>query len=793
MTAEEKKVAALARIAGDLSNLNTTKFELVAHALLREVEGIPFAHRGLSANQNPAGYTVDSLSLGGSVVGEYGTEGDYFTTPFDKIKRDVKHALGVSSLVQRIYLMSNQPCRNIDLPRAQQAAADAATACAGGAAASGKAAPDPAPERILVWSQREIASELYDRFVVPGKEAVATLAAHLPEFARLLDEEAYELAIPRLPADYVRDDKNFDDLTQALSEHEALQLAGVSGAGKTLLAADWVRHVRETKTSVIWLQRDELPAGYNLRGVRAERFGVRLNLAKRLSEPRTLLVVDDFQGEPQQLIAAWREHAGPGGLLLLTCQSASSLAPSLKVFGVERSTARSILPQPISDAAFQRIYAACGGVPRALTLCRSLVACGVVPTADALVEVVRDLPVGDAGGSMLLWQALLSRHLPAVSQELGLLQWFGSQRLDETFLVETIGAIGLAKLQERALLQSEGSTIWKVHDLIWQCLPHLDLKDVSSRGMDLLGGYITKHSATKVRHVRLTLSLLDAKIAALRPAPPAPGLWAYAYLQLDRCEETPEFIDALAAGPPPGGNDWAVWAAWIEAKERLSRTPRAQEGFLEAAAEELEAACARTTNSRAAAALAHHAGKFHARLRRFVEAERCYRAALERDLAYPEVVLAQARAARNTRDFDRGAKLIGQLLEAMNENGISTGLAAYGELVNYPALLKKWVIDDVDHFMAFVASARIEGFGQHDQTLRAVCRGLEYSAPELVVRLLSSSDPPTFEELRSESERERAGWAEHYLLYASCLQKTGGISAQSAATACLLFCAFRAS
>jgi hypothetical protein len=102
MSAEEKKVAAVARITGDLSSLNATKFELVAHALLREVEGIPFAHRGLSTNQNPAGYTVDSLSLGGSVIGEYGTADDYFSAPFDKIRGDVKHALGASSLVRRL-------------------------------------------------------------------------------------------------------------------------------------------------------------------------------------------------------------------------------------------------------------------------------------------------------------------------------------------------------------------------------------------------------------------------------------------------------------------------------------------------------------------------------------------------------------------------------------------------------------------------------------------------------------------------------------------------------------------
>jgi hypothetical protein len=400
------------------------------------------------------------------VVGEYGTGDDYFRKPFTKIQNDVQHALELAPLVKRIYLMSNQPCRNIDLPLAQQAAAQAAATLG--------------EEATPVWSQREIATELYQRFVVPGKEAVTTLAAHLPEFARLLDEESYEFAIPRLSADYVRDEKNFEALSSALEVQDVVQLAGVSGAGKTMLAADWARHFRETKTSVIWLHRDELPAAYNLRGVRAERFGVRLNLATRLSQPRTLLIVDDFRGNLTDLIAAWREHVGAYGRLLLTCQAATSLAHSVKVFGVAKDTARRVLPQPLTDAAFERLYKACGGVPRALTLCRSLVACGVIANPDALVDVVEDLPLGDVGDSMLLWQVLLERHLPAVSRELALLRWFGSQRLDDTFLVETIGPVGVAKLHERALLQSEGSTVWKVHDLVWQSLRHLDLKDMTT-------------------------------------------------------------------------------------------------------------------------------------------------------------------------------------------------------------------------------------------------------------------------------------------------------------------------
>jgi hypothetical protein len=55
------------------------------------------------------------------------------------------------------------------------------------------------------------------------------------------------------------------------------------------------------------------------------------------------------------------------------------------------------------------------------------------------------------------------------------------------------------------------------------------------------------------------------------------------------------------------------------------------------------------------------------------------------------------------------------------------------EAVNYPALLKRWVIDDVDSFIAFVGSAKIEGFGQHDQTIRSVCRSTCATSFDLAV------------------------------------------------------------
>jgi tetratricopeptide (TPR) repeat protein len=226
---------------------------------------------------------------------------------------------------------------------------------------------------------------------------------------------------------------------------------------------------------------------------------------------------------------------------------------------------------------------------------------------------------------------------------------------------------------------------------------------------------------------------------------------------------------------------------WIEAKERLSRTARAPKGFVQDAAVQLENACALTTNNRAAAALAHHAGKFYARLRRYDDADRCFDLALTQDSAYPEVLLAKARAARNTGNVALGAPLIERLLEERHRNGISAGLSAYGELVNYPNLLKKWVVDDLDGFVAFVGSAKVDGFSHPDQTIRAVCRGLEYSAPELVVKLLRASDLPILDELLNETGKERTGWAEHYLLYASCLQKTGEAFEEPARIGCTLY------
>jgi tetratricopeptide (TPR) repeat protein len=313
----------------------------------------------------------------------------------------------------------------------------------------------------------------------------------------------------------------------------------------------------------------------------------------------------------------------------------------------------------------------------------------------------------------------------------------------------------------------------------------LDLKEMTPLATQLFGDYVARHAAKKQRHVRLTLSLLAPRIAQLRPEVPEHGLWSYAYLELDQCEETPEFIDALALAPAPGGDEWAAWAAWIEAKERLSRTERAPDDFVEASALLLEGAYAQTSNDRAAAALAHHAGKFYARLDRYQDARRCFDLALSRDASYPEVLLAKARVARKTRAFEQGAELVEILLNERYINGVSVGLAAYAELVSYPGLLKEWVIDQIDDFIGFVDSVRVDGFAQPEQTIRAVCRGLEYSAPEIVVRLSRSVELPTVDELQN--DRDRAGWAEQYLIYASSLQKIGEDYTTQAEVACAIF------
>lgn len=78
MQTEAIKKRIIKGLTEEITLIGATDLELVGHALIELIETKRLVHHGINTEHRPVGYTVDSFTQDGSIVGEYSTEKGYF-------------------------------------------------------------------------------------------------------------------------------------------------------------------------------------------------------------------------------------------------------------------------------------------------------------------------------------------------------------------------------------------------------------------------------------------------------------------------------------------------------------------------------------------------------------------------------------------------------------------------------------------------------------------------------------------------------------------------------------------
>ncbi len=99
----------------EIVSIDAASLELFGRGVIELIEGRRLVHHGLNADHRPVGYTVDTFSQSGDVIGEYSAEKGYFVnaagedeTPFfKKVAKNIDHALSYGN-PKKIYLIASQ-------------------------------------------------------------------------------------------------------------------------------------------------------------------------------------------------------------------------------------------------------------------------------------------------------------------------------------------------------------------------------------------------------------------------------------------------------------------------------------------------------------------------------------------------------------------------------------------------------------------------------------------------------------------------------------------------------------
>lgn len=284
MQSESIKKRIIKSLIDEIVSIDAASLELFGHGLIELIEGKRLVHHGLNADYRPVGYTVDTFSQSGDVIGEYSAEKSYFVnaagedeTPFfKKVAKDIEHAL-LHGNPKKIYLIASQ--EEPESFRAKFLKSDHGQKYA---------------ELVEILDARELAKRVYE-FSLANPSDGAFFGDFFPDFAKNLENYEYYGRIPSRCENHQSDDSVLNVVRKQLESGFGIcVLHGLSGTGKTQAAIDYVRQNVDRIGNYIWIYGEDWKKGTPLSSIRRSRGGTPFNVAGAFNSYPTLLVIDNL-------------------------------------------------------------------------------------------------------------------------------------------------------------------------------------------------------------------------------------------------------------------------------------------------------------------------------------------------------------------------------------------------------------------------------------------------------------------------------------------------------------------
>lgn len=738
----------------EIGLLSGGRFEQFGYTILRAIHPAQWTERGTTVEGAPRGYTVDTSAEGASLVGEMSSAVDYFHGSLAKPNNDLLHAITSHPDVKRIWLLSNR-----------EATSGETTECANLVTAFVNVHPSIAQVEIL--DARRIAEHIFTN--LDSERFVNALTSYLPSIGRLSDENAFSHRIP-VYAGYLSRPSIESAAIDRLSNASYVVLSGISGIGKSALAARLASMLRADFDIIIWLDARELTDVSQLSDIDARRIGTRHNISSLLRRYKCLLVLDDTELSPNQVAAMDCGHSK----VILTCQTSSD-SSAIMLGDLDHDSARLLLNAGIAqvcpDAVLQRVLASVGGHPLLLVALNRLAQDEGWDAVDACCEGAVDSIEDERHNKVC--QRILLRHRVALDKELSFVKWCETSRFDANLASICVSSRAVKNLQKRAFLAATLAGAVRVHDVVYQSI-HAVIQVQPEHGAqfrDKLDRFICtegEHEEAILRRIaHLHAPLLQRLLTADQRAS-----FVYA-VALARSGDTP--ID-LFSDPVSIAQVVAAYRQWtgreievraiIEAVEALFTLTSAKSGAdvaRQSLQRNIQALELLRTSSAARGGLLtdlrHHYAKMLERLGKLEEAEVEFRSILAEQPAFSAGRLQLARILAKTKRMPEALEECEKLL---TQSDVTERAASATILLETLRLLPTvGAPSDVKKYetliMSALARARDLDRAIAFRLIASVAQKTWFLLPELVLRMFDSIE---WRDSVLASDSERFDWAQ---------------------------------
>lgn len=452
------------KVVDDLISLNGTEFEYFCKTVFEIIVGEESIHKGSNLFAKPISRTVDFSTNNFEVVGQCGTDNDYFDVfgkKFDELVKlklkntkpikDINSTLKNSSQCSKIILFANQEAKGGRLDNVNKVVRHLGI-----------------KQEIVLIDSEGIARIVADN--IGNQRFIFSIIDYLPTAIQIYSAISMQNDLPPLPNEFVvREDEKA--ILEAVKHSRISVVHGVSGIGKSKIALGVAHKLKSEFDSIIWVNLSE-NKDFNFKSVKVGDFDNNLNLANLCATYKTLVVLDNFFGNVADLEVEFESFARDESRVLIT--SLERVAKKEICFHLSEMTAdesKKIIRRSVDiDRKYvDEIVKNIGGHP----LCLELV-CLIIREEEYsdyeindFLKEIRQIPEELVQGkSQTISDLVVGKYVKKFRREFSLISLIDAEQVSNYIFNKILGMRAIRNLEKVSLIVRSGMNYSSIHSIV---------------------------------------------------------------------------------------------------------------------------------------------------------------------------------------------------------------------------------------------------------------------------------------------------------------------------------------
>jgi len=725
------------KVKDDLLILNGEEFERFSKLILELILNEKIVHKGHNLYAKPVGYTADFADGEYEIIGQAGTDQDYFDD-FEKPIKDIKSAIKNHESAKKIYLFSNRYAGTSRLGDLKV-----------------KTNVEFSDRKVIPYDCERIADEILEKII----------ASHIIDDIFYFLPSAYELyrMLPgtnSVPAHkdqyYTRNDEI--KIIKQLAAKSVVQIYGLSGIGKSEITIEIARRIAKNFETVIWVDGDAIQnMQIDFNAIKISKFDKLFNLAATLESYKVLVVFDNINYNINDLVSRFELHNKNESQCLIS--SLSKMVDSEMAYPLLEISS-SIAGKIISgeDPSIDResttdILKYTGKHPLILKIIRVAIKNKMLSWTE-LIEELKDLNLAyDNERNQTIAGRILGRIKHTIERELAALKYINNRLVSKSLLDKVIGKFGVDKLKNNTIIASDDAKYYNVHQIILDSIKTEITNAQWEHDFEYrIKTYLMLHNETKdisFYNVVFNHDNLISRILSETNDTDLKRIIVYSMIQsidIKNPKKTEELVK-LAIQLINNGNTYYETLLSIELGEiklwGINKKVEKDRYLLEANQEitTLSSKLNDSLDSNYRATILHHIGKLQLKLGNRDEAMKMFEEVLVLKPKDPFALLQVARIV--DKDEEKLTEIV-EYVFSLKDCPLSILLSFYELIVyNNQNLRKKYIDDDISVFTSKIIEAVDSSYDQPYSIIAKLSRDLSYNQPEYFAAIIDSLPTPS--------------------------------------------------